>query len=121
MKEDWNKGRVKMRLDLKRGHCFFFVALLGVLFGCGTLSVAAISQCNGSIAQCYYQQESMMESEISGRLLVPVPHHYPTRTALDPRHVFPPDLPKWGKPVPGKAYTHGCKNVYCWGRGKTNT
>ncbi|KAJ8643795.1 hypothetical protein MRB53_005543 [Persea americana] len=75
--EDWNKGRVKMRFDLKRGHCFFFVALLGVLFGCGTLSVAAISQCNGSIAQCYYQQESMMESEISGRLLAAVPNNYP--------------------------------------------
>ncbi|XXG46567.1 hypothetical protein AAC387_Pa02g1379 [Persea americana] len=114
MKEDWNKGRVKMRLDLKRGHCFFFVALLGVLFGCGTLSVAAISQCNGSIAQCYYQQESMMESEISGRLLGAVPNNYRTLRVLDPKIVLVPDLPKGGnKPVQARPYTSGCKDAYC--------
>ncbi|XXG46574.1 hypothetical protein AAC387_Pa02g1384 [Persea americana] len=110
-----------MRFDLKRGHCFFFVALLGVLFGCRTLSVAAISQCNGSIAQCYYQQESMMESEISGRLLAAVPNNYPAVRVLDPRTLLP-DLPKGGnKPVPVKPYTSGCKNIYCTERERGNS
>lgn len=98
--EDWNIWRgKKMRLDLKRCLCFFFVAFLGVGFRSGALSRVASSQCNGSIAQCYYQQESMMESAISGRLLGPVPNNYPTRGV---------GYTSWVVPQPKK------KIVECW-------
>ncbi|RWR72863.1 hypothetical protein CKAN_00110700 [Cinnamomum micranthum f. kanehirae] len=52
---------------MKLGLCFFFIAFLGVVFGNGTFSSAAASQCNVSIAHCYNQEEFLMESEISRR------------------------------------------------------
>ncbi|XXG46565.1 hypothetical protein AAC387_Pa02g1377 [Persea americana] len=92
-----------MRLDLKRCLCFFFVAFLGVGFRSGVLSIVTSSQCNGSIAQCYNQDEFLMESEISRRSPAEAEKKYiSTRALLENRAVF-------STPNPGQqSYTRGC-------------
>lgn len=101
--EDWNIGRgKKMRLELRRCLCFFFVAFLGVGFRSGALSRVASSQCNGSIAQCFNQDEFLMESEISRRFLADPETKYIYPGALKP------DLPPLSNPNPALPYTRKC-------------
>ncbi|XXG46561.1 hypothetical protein AAC387_Pa02g1373 [Persea americana] len=94
-----------MKLDLKRGLCFS-AALLVLLFGSGTVSNAA-SQCNGSIVQCYNQEEFFMESQISKGILSSM-----QQKRLD-YSVLYPDRPASPNPMPGRSYTNPrCNDPY---------
>ncbi|KAJ8643794.1 hypothetical protein MRB53_005542 [Persea americana] len=86
---------------MKLGLCIFFVALVGMLFGSGTLSRAAAANCNGSIAQCYDQEEFLMESEISRRFLAE-PNKYISTLALIK------NVAADNGAAPGKSYTRQC-------------
>ncbi|XXG46569.1 hypothetical protein AAC387_Pa02g1380 [Persea americana] len=87
---------------MKLGLCLFFIALVGMLFGSGALSTAAAAAtCNGSIAQCYDQEEFLMESEISRKFLAG--HNKYISTAALIRN-----LAAATKPRTGKSYTRPC-------------
>ncbi|KAJ8643791.1 hypothetical protein MRB53_005539 [Persea americana] len=87
---------------MKLGLCLFFIALVGMLFGSGALSTAAAAAtCNGSIAQCYDQEEFLMESEISRKFLAG--HNKYISTAALIRN-----LAAAAKPRTGKSYTRPC-------------
>ncbi|XXG46564.1 hypothetical protein AAC387_Pa02g1376 [Persea americana] len=94
-----------MKLELERDLCFS-AALLLLLFGSGTLSTAAASQCNGSIAQCYNQEEFFMETQISKGILASM------QQKLD-YSVFNPDKPAPSNAMQGRSYKDPrCNNQY---------
>ncbi|XXG47761.1 hypothetical protein AAC387_Pa02g2349 [Persea americana] len=100
VREETKKGN--MKLELERDLCFS-AALLLLLFGSGTLSTASAFQCNGSIAQCYNNQEEFfMETQISKGILASM------QQKLD-YSIFNPDIPAPTNAMQGRSY----KNPRC--------